>query len=261
MRQHLLLRCLTAFLILSVVMTSSACLMTQISTAQTTPTASAAVKTDSVKTEKKGPLIAVDAGHQKSEDGRMEKADPDKNGRKIRNTSGCSGASTGMPEYNYTLKIAKKLKKELEKRGYRVYMTRTKNAVKFSNRERALKINKKKAAACIRLHCDSFGSSASGASIQYRSKTNSYISKKVAKKNTRLSRCILKKYCKATKMKNRGLVSRNDLTGCNWAKVPTTLIEMGFFSNPREERKMLKASFQKKMVKGIADGFDAYFKR
>ena len=30
-------------------------------------------------------------------------------------------------------------------------------------------------------------------------------------------------------------------------------------SNPAEDRRMQKASYQKKMVKGIADGIDAYY--
>ena len=123
-------------------------------------------------------------------------------------------------------------------------MTRKKNNVRISNRQRALRVNKSGAAIYIRLHCDSWGS-ARGVSMQ--------------RKNKKLSKCILKKYVKATKMKNRGMFARNDLTGSNWSKIPTTLIEMGFFSNAAEDRRMQKASFQKKMVKGIANGVDAYF--
>lgn len=65
---------------------------------------------------------------------------------------------------------------------------------------------------------------------------------------------------KKTKIRNRGLVARDDLTGTNWSKIPVSLIEMGFLSNPSEDRKMQKSNFQTKMAKGIADGIDAYFK-
>ena len=52
---------------------------------------------------------------------------------------------------------------------------------------------------------------------------------------------------------------RDDLTGTNWSKIPVTLIEMGFLSNPAEDKKMQTSAMQKKMVSGIAEGIDAYF--
>jgi N-acetylmuramoyl-L-alanine amidase len=83
---------------------------------------------------------------------------------------------------------------------------------------------------------------------------------KLSSKSKRLSECILKNYCNQTGIKNRGLSIRNDLTGTNWSTIPVTLIEMGFLSNSTEDRLMQKSSTQKKMVQGIADGVDAYFK-
>ena len=70
---------------------------------------------------------------------------------------------------------------------------------------------------------------------------------------------MLSEYCKATGIYSRGLVVRNDLTGTNWSKMPTVLIECGFFSNPTEDRKLNNSTFQKKMVKGMVNGIDAYF--
>ena len=70
---------------------------------------------------------------------------------------------------------------------------------------------------------------------------------------------MLSAYCEKTKIRNRGCVVRNDLTGTNWSKIPVTLIEMGFMSNPKEARNMQNSKFQKKMAKGIADGIDDYF--
>ena len=48
------------------------------------------------------------------------------------------------------------------------------------------------------------------------------------------------------------------MTGNNWSKVPTTLIEMGYMSNPAEDRRMQQTSYQKKMVRGIANGIENY---
>lgn len=210
--------------------------------------------------EKKRPKIAVEAGHQKRANMSLERMGPDTNVKKIKVAGGTRGVSTGVPEYKLTLTIAKKLKKELESRGYKVYMVRTKNNINISNRTRAIKANHSGADICIRLHADDAGARGpSGASCLYKTKANRYASAKVNKKSKKLSKYVLAKYCKRTGAKNRGLSKRNDLTGSNWSKIPTTLIEMGFMSNPAEDRRMQKASYQKKMVKGIADGIDAYY--
>lgn len=48
------------------------------------------------------------------------------------------------------------------------------------------------------------------------------------------------------------------MSGNNWSKVPTTLIELGYMSNPAEDRLMQSTSYQKKMVKGMANGIKKY---
>ena len=165
-----------------------------------------------------------------------------------------------LPEYKLNLQVAKKLRKELEKRGYKVIMVRTKNNVKLSNVDRAKIANKNKADAFIRIHANSANSrSVKGALTIAPQNSNPYLSKSVRKKSQTLSQKVLKAYCKATGAKSRGVMYTNTMTGINWCKVPVTIVEMGFMSNPSEDRKMATASYQKKIVKGIANGIDNYF--
>ncbi len=210
--------------------------------------------------EKKDKItIGIDPGHQLHGDSSLEAVGPGSSTKKAKVSSGTSGVSTKVPEYQLNLTIAKKLKKELKKRGYNVVMTRTKNDVSISNKERAKLLNKSGADICLRLHADGVdNSSVQGASILYPSTNNPYVAD-LSKESLKLSRSVIRSYCKATGIKNRGCVKRDDLTGTNWSKIPVALLEMGFMSNPSEDRKMQKKKFQKTMVQGICDGIDAYF--
>lgn len=202
--------------------------------------------------------VAIDAGHQKKGDSRKEPIGPGAKRKKARVASGTQGAATKVPESKLTLSVAKKLEKELKKRGYKVYMVRRKQNVNISNKKRAQLANKSGASVCIRLHADAAGKGVRGASVLYPTKKNAYV-KKISKRSKKLSKAVIKKYCAVTGIKNRGLSGRDDLTGTNWSKIPVTLIEMGFMTNKKEDKKMQKDSFQKKMAEGIADGIDAYF--
>ena len=203
--------------------------------------------------------IAIDAGHQKQGDSSTEPAGPGSSVRKAKVAGGATGVSTGVPEYQLTLDVAKKLQEELLDRGYDVYMVRTKNNVNISNKKRAVKANNSGSDIYIRIHGDSASSSsARGASALYPSKSNPYVGK-LSKKSLKLSKSVLNSYCDVTGFRNRGCIVRDDLTGTNWSKIPVTLIEMGFMSNSAEDKKMQKKTFQNKMATGMANGIDNYF--
>lgn len=204
-------------------------------------------------------MIAIDAGHQSRGNWGTEPVGPGSSVKKTKVSGGATGVVTRVPEYKLNLKVAKKLKKELEARGYQVYMIRTKNNVNISNKQRAIRANKSGADIYIRIHADGASSSeVRGASMLYPSQANKYVGN-LSKASKKLSKCILNSYCKQTGIRKRGLIQRDDLTGTNWSKIPVTLIELGFLSNPSEDRYMQKASNQEKMAKGIAKGIDDYF--
>lgn len=223
------------------------------------PTNSPKPKKKKKKKRKVNKIIAIDAGHQSRGDSSTEPEGPGSGTYKAKVSGGATGVSSGVPEYKLTLQVAQKLRKILAARGYQVYMVRTSNDVRISNKERAQAANNSGADIYIRIHADgSSDSSVNGSSALYPSRSNPYVGN-LSDKSKKLSQCVLDEYCKKTGLRSRGLYQRNDLTGTNWSKIPVTLIEMGFLSNPSEDQRMQQSSFQKNMAEGIANGIDLYY--
>ncbi|MBQ5430117.1 MAG: N-acetylmuramoyl-L-alanine amidase [Lachnospiraceae bacterium] len=210
------------------------------------------------KRQRSDLTIGIDPGHQSRGNFSTEPMGPGSSTKKIKVAGGTHGTTSGIPEYKLTLAVAKYLKKELKARGYKVVMTRSRNDVDISNKERAEKLNKKCNIA-IRLHADGAAASANGASALYPSTKNPYLKESVCKKSKKLSEKLLTAYCKGTSIRKRGLSARDDLTGTNWSKIPVALIEMGFMTNRSDDTYMAKTKNQKAMAKALADGVDAYY--
>lgn len=84
------------------------------------------------------------------------------------------------------------------------------------------------------------------------------MSSSMYKKSYNLSKAVLNAYVKATGCRKEYIWETDTMSGNNWSKVPTTLIELGYMSNPAEDRLMQSNSYQKKMVKGMANGIKTY---
>lgn len=203
-------------------------------------------------------VVCLDPGHQTKGNPALEEIAPNSDKKKAKVTTGTRGVVTKKYESELMLEIALKLKTSLESKGYKVIMTRTKNDVDISNKERAIFANDNKADVYIRLHADgSENKNAAGASVLTSSPKNKYTTK-VQKESEEFSKILLEEYVKATGAKNRGLIYRDDLTGTNWTTVPNTLIELGFMSNAEEDKKLSEKDYQDKIVKGLVNGIDRY---
>lgn len=216
------------------------------------------VQKDISAAKKKTVFIA--AGHQVKGISSTERVAPGSSKRKAKLTSGTTGVSTKIPEYKTNLAIAKAAKKELEKRGYKVIMLRTTNKCALSNQQRTKKANNSGADIHICIHCNSASSSKATGPLVCVPASSKYVGKKVYNKSCRLGKLLLSSVSKATGKKSHGTIRSNEYTTINWAKIPTMILECGFMSNPKEDRQLNSASYQKKIAKGIANGVDQYFK-
>jgi N-acetylmuramoyl-L-alanine amidase len=217
------------------------------------------VKASTKITSSKKRMVAIDAGHQSKGNYAKEPIGPGAKTTKPKVSSGTQGVYTKVPEYKLTLAVAKKVEKELLKRGYEVYMIRETNNVNLSNKERAAMANKSGADIFIRIHADgSTNKSVSGTSTLYPSKKNPYVPK-LSKPSYTLSKLVVDAICEATASKNRGAIPRDDMSGINWCKLPVTIIEMGYMTNKTEDKLMQTEDYQNKIAKGICDGIDEYF--
>lgn len=205
-----------------------------------------------------GPVICIDAGHQGRGNNEKEPNGPGSSTMKAKVTSGATGTSTGVTEAQINLNVAIKLQKILSAKGYTVVMCRESQNVNISNVERAQIANEHNAAAFIRIHCDSSeSSSATGTSTLAPTTSNPYCAN-IASKSQSLSKSILDSSCALTGARSRGVITTDTMTGLNWSKVPVSIIEMGFLSNPNEDKLLASDDYQNKLATGIANGIDNF---
>lgn len=206
-----------------------------------------------------GHTVAIDAGHQAKANAEKEPIGPDSDTMKAKMPAGSVGVSSGAKECELTLTVAQKLEKELKARGYHVVMVRESNDVNLSNAERAAIANKSEAEIFIRLHANSMdNSSVYGALAMCMTEQNPYNAGLHGKSYT-LSKKIIDNICAQTGTKNRGVQEVDNSGVINWSEIPVAVVEMGFMSNPDEDRWMQNEGYQDKIVSGILTAVDSYF--
>lgn len=206
-----------------------------------------------------GHIIVLDAGHQRKGNYEKEPNGPGSDAMKAKVSSGTQGVSTGLAEYELTLQVALKLRDELTKRGYTVIMVRETHDVDISNVERAKIANEAGADAFLRIHANgSDNQNAKGVLTICQTSKNPY-NAEWYKESKRLSELVLDEVASSTGAKKRSVWETDTMTGINWAMVPSTILEMGFMTNPEEDEQMATEEYQDKIVRGTADAIDLFF--
>lgn len=222
--------------------------------------------------KKKIPRIILDPGHGGEDPGAI--------------------GPSGLKEKDINLKVAEELAKLLRKKlGVEVYLTREKDQFVSLDR-RAELANQWKGDLFISIHTNAgFNKVAHGVETFFNSKypygegatavaerENKQISisdnispeakmilwdmlqTRYRKKSNELAHIIQKRLSETTGLDDRGTKSAGFYV-LRGVAMPAILVEIGFISNPLEERKLKTESFRKKIVQGIFEGIKDYMER
>ena len=206
-------------------------------------------------------VIVIDPGHSSEiPDGKVP-VGPGSDEMRDADNYGAVSITNGLHEYELVLDVSLMFRDKLEARGYKVVMVRTTNSGKYSCVDRAKVANDNNAAIFLRVHANAAPKdhSKNGAMTICITKDNEFIPA-MYKKSRLLSDLILKNYVAAVGCYNEGVWERDDMIANNWSKVPTTLVELGYMTNEREDPLMQTSAYKQKMVSGLLNGVDAYFK-
>lgn len=208
--------------------------------------------------EKKTFTIAIDPGHQEKANLDEEPVGPGASKIKPKVTGGTIGVTTKIPEYVLTLEASLSLQTHLKEKGFDVILTRTSHDIDLSNAERAKIANDHEADLFLRIHADGAESAeTSGFSILVPGQENRY-TMDIYEDSLRAATLIVAEVEKNIPLLHDGIFFRDDISGFNWSNVPVVLVELGFMTNPEEDRKLADKAYVTDLTRMIADGIEAF---
>jgi N-acetylmuramoyl-L-alanine amidase len=183
-------------------------------------------------------VIAIDPGHGGSDPGAI-------------------GANK-LQEKIVTLAVAQRVQALLEKAGAKVLMTRKTDVDVYGPNASAVEelsartivANKNKADVFVSLHINAFTNPSVGGIATYYYQKSKY--------DMLLADCIQDNLIKSGGLQDRGINAAGFYV-IKKTQMPSVLAELGFISNPDEEKLLSNPQFQQKMAQGIVQGLDAFF--
>lgn len=211
---------------------------------------------------RRAAVVVIDPGHDLRANSATEPIGPGSSTRKIKDGGGTSGVVSGLREAELNLRVGLRLRDLLRKAGVPVVMTRTKTAsTSMGNVARARIANRAGAALFLRIHADgSSDPSARGTHTLYPALRRGWTDDVYAD-SRRAARVVQAEVRAALGFPDRGLQERSDFTGFNWADVPVILVELGFMTNPTEDRLLATSAYQRRAAVGLCRGTMRYLSR
>jgi N-acetylmuramoyl-L-alanine amidase len=200
-------------------------------------------------------VVVLDPGHDLRANPTTEPIGPGSSVRKIKDGGGTRGVVSGLTEAELNLAVAERLRPLLERAGVPVVLTRTATAgISMGNIARARIANRVGAALFLRIHADgSPDRRTRGTHTLYPALHRGWTND-VYGSSRRAARLVQAELVRSLGFPDRGLQERSDFTGFNWADVPVALVELGFMTNPTEDRLLATPDYQRRAAIGLCRG-------
>jgi len=201
------------------------------------------------------PVVVIDPGHDARANLATEPIGPGSSARKIKDGGGTHGVVTGVREPDLTLDVSLRLRRLLRAAGVRVVMTRTRTSgASMGNIARARIANDAGAALFLRVHADGASSASARGTHTLTPALRRGWTDDVYASSRRAATLVQTELVRTLGFPNRGIQERSDFTGFNWADVPVILVEMGFMTNPTEDRALARPTVRQRAALGLCRG-------
>lgn len=165
---------------------------------------------------------------------------------------------TGVTEKSVALAVSLKAQRLLTNAGYRVVMTHTTDVDVAAPgvpdaTELQARVNKAppNADLFISVHCNAFSNGTANGMETYHAPT--------AVKGSRLARLLNEELARLGGLNNRGVKAARFYVMTH-SQCPASLIELGFITNPREEKLLASGDYQQKLAQAITNAVNRYFR-
>ena len=110
----------------------------------------------------------------------------------------------------------------------------------------------------VRIHADgSESSETSGFSVLVPAKENPYTAA-IYEESYYAAQMVISKAEQEVPLHQNGIFFRKDMSGFNWSQVPVILPEIGFMTNPEEDKKLSEDVYLTNLMELLASGIEEY---